>query len=111
MLPTSRRTLMQSIYSFQLAIFMLPLLSALLTSHRIINPLAGIPKHTLLSNVADFCAKHGLSDKLPVFEKGALVAQSPNDFDDIAELDEDDRYHLRREITRSFARSVFTYVD
>ena len=34
-----------------------------------------------------------------MFKKGALVAQSPDDFEHIEELDENDRYHLRREIT------------
>jgi hypothetical protein len=35
-----------------------------------------------------------------VFEKGALVAQNPDGFEDIAELDEEDKRQLRREITR-----------
>ncbi|EON98535.1 putative hexose transport-related protein [Phaeoacremonium minimum UCRPA7] len=48
---------------------------------------------------ASFCADHGLEDKELIFQKGALVAQYPQDFEDIAELDEDDKYHLRREVT------------
>ena len=67
---------------------------------RIRNPLSGIPKKDLLERVSGFCAEHGLQDKVSTFHKGALVAQSPEDFESIPELDEDDKYHLRREITR-----------
>ena len=67
---------------------------------RIINPLNGIPKSELFGQVSRFCADNGLQDKEKTFQKGALVAQSPAGFEDIPDLDEDDRYHLRREITR-----------
>ncbi|KAG4435587.1 hypothetical protein IFR05_008933 [Cadophora sp. M221] len=69
---------------------------------KIINPLAGIPKQELFANVATFCEAYGLSEKLSVFQKGALVAQSPDDFDNIDELDAEDKRHLRREITHKF---------
>lgn len=65
------------------------------------NPLLGIPKSQLLEDVAAFCAAYGLSDKLEVFEKGAIVAQSVEDFENIPELNEDDKMHLRRETTRT----------
>lgn len=67
---------------------------------RILNPLAGISKEELLLRVSAFCVEVGLQEHLSVFQKGALVAQSPSDFENISELDEDDKYHLRREITR-----------
>jgi len=41
-------------------------------------------------------------DKLTIFQKGALVAQNPDDFDNIEELDAEDKRHLRREITHKF---------
>ena len=62
----------------------------------------GIPKNELFANVASFCASYELSDKLSVFEKGALVAQSPDGFESMDELDEEDKRHLRREITHKW---------
>ncbi|KAK0100208.1 hypothetical protein ONS95_008547 [Cadophora gregata] len=69
---------------------------------KIINPLAGISKQQLFENVATFCETYDLTDKLSIFQKGALVAQSPDDFDNIEELDTEDKHHLRREITHKF---------
>ncbi len=69
---------------------------------RIVNPLGGISKSQLFSDVAVFCQSYGLDDKLSTFEKGALVAQNPDDIDNIEELTEEDRYHLRREVTHKW---------
>lgn len=66
---------------------------------RVVNPLSGIPKDILFYQVSRFCTDHGLQDKEHIFKKGALVAQSPDDFEHLEELDENDKYHLRREIT------------
>lgn len=68
---------------------------------RIINPLVGIPRDTLLLNVTNFCEAYGLDDKVDTFKKAALVAQNPADFESIPELSEDDKYWLRRETTRT----------
>lgn len=38
-------------------------------------------------------------EKLSVFQRGALAAQRPESFEELSELTEDDKYHLRREIT------------
>lgn len=69
---------------------------------KIINPLAGIPKHELLAQVEGFCTEAGLQDKIDVFKKGALVAQYPDDFENIVELTDEDKHHLRREHSRMF---------
>lgn len=52
-----------------------------------------------MAQVSQFCTAYGLQDKEDVFMKGALVAQSPAEFEDFEELTDDDKYHLRREIT------------
>jgi MFS family permease len=70
-----------------------------LSIHRIINPLAAIGKTDLLAQVSQFCAENGLQDKEAAFQKGALVAQNPHLFEELEELTEDDKHHLRREIT------------
>ncbi|RFU78197.1 sugar transporter [Trichoderma arundinaceum] len=64
------------------------------------NPLKGIPKETLFSNVADFHrAKELPSDILPLLQKGALVAQNPAAFESLDELDEEEKQALREEVT------------
>lgn len=62
--------------------------------------MAGIPKSVLFDQVSRFCTNHELEDKEDIFKKGALVAQSPHDFENISELDEDDKSCLRAEINR-----------
>lgn len=69
---------------------------------RIINPLAGIPREELFDQVNRFVREKGLEDKEDIFRKGALVAQSPSDYEDIKDLTDDDKYHLRREKTRKY---------
>lgn len=69
--------------------------------------MAGIPKKDLLSNVEAFCAEHGMQDKVSVFQKGALVAQNQEAFEDIEELDEEDKVIIRREKTREFTYDHF----
>lgn len=65
------------------------------------NPLVGIPKDQLLADVDVFAHKYGFNreTEVPLLRKGALVAQSPADFENMPELDDDDRNALRREIT------------
>lgn len=70
--------------------------------YRIINPLVGIPKEDLFDQVSRFCVDHGLQDEEVTFRKGALVAQNPESFENIEELDEDDKHYLRRDVTRAF---------
>lgn len=69
---------------------------------RIRNPLVDLTKAQLLSNVTSFAQTHNLSDVEPLLIKGALVAQSPALFEEIEELDEDDRTALREEVTHRF---------
>ncbi|KAI0583419.1 Sugar-tr multi-domain protein [Pyrenophora tritici-repentis] len=58
--------------------------------------------HQLLKNVTAFAQTHDLTSVEPLLIKGALVAQSPALFEDIEELDEDDKTALREEITHRF---------
>lgn len=76
---------------------------------RIRNPLAGVPRATLLKNVEEFAANHDLNDILPLLTKGALVAQSPRGFEEIPELDEADRTCLREEVTRRWNHPWILY--
>lgn len=49
----------------------------------------------------DFAAKYGMQDSLAVLRKGALLAQSPRDFEEIKDLDDVDKEIIRRETTRT----------
>lgn len=69
---------------------------------RISNPLAGIAKVDLYDRVLRFCQEFGFEDHIETFQKGALAAQNPQSFEDLSELTEDDKYHLRREYTRAW---------
>lgn len=69
------------------------------TTGEIRNPLSGLTKEELLSDVESFAHKYGMEAELPLLRKGALVAQSPADFENIPDLDETDRQHLREEVT------------
>lgn len=68
--------------------------------HRIQNPLHGIPRDQLMHQVDTFTQEHGLQDFNESFRKGALVAQNPSSYEQLEELNEDDRDVLRREVTR-----------
>jgi hypothetical protein len=65
------------------------------------NPLVGIPREQLMADVDEFAKKYGFNSEteVPLLRKGALVAQSPADFENIPDLDDGDRDALRREIT------------
>lgn len=69
-------------------------------THRIQNPLHGIPKNKLLRQVEQFAQERDMEDILPDLRKGALLAQNPKDFENIPELDEADREIIRQETTR-----------
>jgi hypothetical protein len=69
---------------------------------RIRNPLVDIPRAQLLADVRNFAAKHDLVEQEPLLIKGALVAQSPALFEELEDLDENDRTAIREEITNRF---------
>ena len=51
------------------------------------NPLVGLSKEELMADVEEFAKKNDMMDELPLLRKGALVAQNPADFENLAELD------------------------
>ncbi|EMC92365.1 hypothetical protein BAUCODRAFT_151769 [Baudoinia panamericana UAMH 10762] len=62
------------------------------------NPLLGFSKDQLMDDVDVFAEKHGMQEQIPLLRKGALVAQNPTDFENIMELDDNDRQALRDEV-------------
>lgn len=53
---------------------------------RLKNPLAGVPRETLMSDVEEFARQKNLEHVLPQLKKGALLAQNPHDYDNMPEL-------------------------
>jgi hypothetical protein len=78
-----------------------------------------------MAEVDDFARKYGFDPEteVPLLRKGALVAQSPADFENMLELTDDDRDSLRKEITHRYVkfevsatvtwqlRSLQSYID
>lgn len=74
------------------------------------NPLVGISKNQLMADVDAFAQKNDLVDIAPYLRKGALVAQSPKDFENIPELDDADRLALREEESRRWKHPWSLYM-
>ncbi|KAJ7502799.1 hypothetical protein B0H11DRAFT_1711553, partial [Mycena galericulata] len=77
---------------------------------RIQNPLHGIPHDRLLAQVEEFTREKGFDDQLAIFQKGALLAQSPKNFESIPELDESDKATIRREVTHKWHQPKALYL-
>ncbi|CCE28959.1 related to sorbitol transporter [Claviceps purpurea 20.1] len=68
---------------------------------KIKNPLIGIPRRVLLSNVDQFCHDKNLNDYRHLIRQGALVAQDPTGYEDITgpeALSRDEIESLRDEV-------------
>ncbi|KAM5355620.1 hypothetical protein ACJ41O_002266 [Fusarium nematophilum] len=80
---------------------------------KIKNPLWGIPRGRLLSDVDDFCRMKGLNDYRELIRKGALVAQDPTGYEDITgeeALDEVEIEALRNEILHKWRVPLVLYL-
>ncbi|KAF3002955.1 hypothetical protein E8E13_004127 [Curvularia kusanoi] len=80
------------------------------TDAKVSNPLTGVPHETLMRDVEDFAREHDLEDIVHHLKKGALVAQSPNGFDDIEMLVEEDKEHLRYEKQHKWKHPLQLYI-
>ncbi|KAF8228681.1 hypothetical protein L208DRAFT_1424354 [Tricholoma matsutake] len=76
---------------------------------RIQNPLHGIPKDSLMAQVEAFAREQGMEDIEPILKKGALIAQSPKNYESIPELDENDKAVIRRETTHKWSQPAALY--
>lgn len=71
--------------------------------------MAGIPRATLFKNVQDFANEVGMTEHTQLIQKGALVAQDPPAFEQIAELDEFERDALRNEVLHKWRQPTSLY--
>ena len=74
------------------------------------NILAHLSKEDLLSDVRTFATQRGLEEYLPDLEKGALLAQRPDDFDEIAELTEEERAAIRYEKEHKWSHPLWLWL-
>lgn len=71
------------------------------------NPLANKPRESVIRDARRFAREHGMEEDEEDFVKGALVAQNPDDFENIPELSDEDKNALRFELTHKW-RQPFT---
>ncbi|OBT60649.1 hypothetical protein VE03_09930 [Pseudogymnoascus sp. 23342-1-I1] len=82
-------------------------------SGRIENPLSGIPRATLLSDVERFAEEKFLTEYVDILKKGALVAQDPLNYEDITgehSLTELEIEDLRNEILHKWRHPMTLYL-
>lgn len=63
-----------------------------------------------MADVKEFAHQYQLEEILPLLEKGALVAQSPDDYETIPELDEADRIALKNEVEHKWSHPAKLYM-
>jgi hypothetical protein len=73
------------------------------------NPLASKTKEELLADVDEFVNKYDLSDFRDEFHKGALIAQAPDQVDNLPDLSSEDREILQRETTNRWSQPFMLY--
>ncbi|KIM32015.1 hypothetical protein M408DRAFT_21182 [Serendipita vermifera MAFF 305830] len=66
---------------------------------KLANPLAGKSKAEIIADVNEFTREYHLDELAATFRKGALVAANAQGFEELEELDEEDKIVLRRETT------------
>jgi hypothetical protein len=76
---------------------------------KLINPLHGLSKERIFSDVDQFCAETGLTEHNDVFRRGALVAQRPEQYEEITELNEDDLFWLRKSSASKWSHPKMLY--
>lgn len=73
------------------------------------NILAGRSKEALLADVEAFVTAHGLEEHREAFEKGALVAQDPDAWQQVSELTDEDRATFEHEQTHKWSHPFALY--
>ncbi|KAK9458851.1 uncharacterized protein V1516DRAFT_666507 [Lipomyces oligophaga] len=74
------------------------------------NPFEGYSKERLWVDAETFAIKHNMADLANFFQRGALAAQNPDQFEHIPELLEEDRDILRNEIKHKWRQPKALYM-
>ena len=71
--------------------------------------MADLTKEELFQDVEEYAAQQGLTEQLPLLKKGALVAQSPHDYEHLDGLTEGEIQALREETTHRWKHPKMLY--
>jgi sugar porter (SP) family MFS transporter len=77
---------------------------------KIRNPLHGISRANLLRNVETFAKEKDLMEILPALNKGAILAQNPNNYENLDVLDDTDRAIIRNEHEHRWSHPMTLYI-
>ena len=69
-----------------------------LTRSRIKNPLASLPKATIVRDVEEFAKANDLADITPLLIKGALIAKDPPAFESVEGMEPYEVEAIRNEV-------------
>ncbi|KAH6665393.1 sugar transporter family protein [Halenospora varia] len=78
-------------------------------SAKLKNPLAGFTREELMADVEKFANEKELQDILPMLKKGAFIAQDPKRFEQVEDLDPNEREWLRMEKTHRWKQPWMMY--
>ncbi|KAF1990695.1 putative MFS myo-inositol transporter [Aulographum hederae CBS 113979] len=79
------------------------------TNAKLRNPLSGFTKEQLLDDVEIFAREKGLMDDIDILKKGALVAQNPSAFEELEELNEEEKGYIRDETEHRWRQPWMMY--
>ncbi|KAK5221111.1 hypothetical protein LTR72_006670 [Exophiala xenobiotica] len=68
------------------------------------------PREQLLLDVEEFANRTGLSDQTELLKKGALVAQNPGDYENVPDLNDEEKDALRIEATKKWRHPKQLYM-
>lgn len=85
-------------------------LMALWTYCSIVNHLSHLSEAELRQRVDHFAEEKGLQDVAPLIYKGALVARDPLNFEQLDELDEDEKEAIRNETLHKWRQPRALYL-
>jgi hypothetical protein len=73
------------------------------------NPLAIKSREAVINDVKRFVRDSGFPEDEEFFIKGALVARDPDDFENLPELNDEDKAALRKEVTHRWHQPFMMY--
>jgi len=62
-----------------------------------------------MRDVDQFAADHNLVDIVPLLKKGAIVAQDPDNFENLKQITEDEKQHIRNETLHKWKHPAALY--
>ena len=83
--------------------------SSLTHKLRVSNPLADVSHTDLMNDVEVFCNEKGLTERIDLIKRGALVAQNPTGYEHIETLSEPEREALRFEAAHRWRHPLALY--